>query len=67
MAGLRFTVTVVNLLVKGVNILVVAHFGCHIILSIHMLGSEDLFFTLLGGMVNGTGGWDWVIRQLTNL
>ena len=39
MAGLRFTVTVVNVLFKVVNILVVAHFGCHIILSIHILGS----------------------------
>ena len=39
MAGLRFTVMVVNLLVKGVNILAVAHFGYYIILSIHILGS----------------------------
>ena len=54
----RSTITVVNLLGNGVNILVLVPSGYPIILQIHILESYDLYFMLLGGMVNGTKGWD---------
>ena len=43
--------------------------GCPLRLSYNTVDSyigKLRSFTLLGGMVNGTGGWDWVIR-LRNL
>ena len=65
MVELRSIVTVMNLLVNGVNTHVDVPF-CPIIRWTHTLGSYDPSFILMGEMGSGIKGWGWVAPRQKN-